>query len=354
MSLQSDPLSGLAPIAANSGIDREALAPRRGRCDRAVAAGRRRRGGRRRCRRRLRLDRGRRPRTRADGSRTRSTVSSSSSGSDEDGRHREQVPVHQQDGRVEVGTGDHTVASDASSVMLNGQAWTTLGGAHGEAAVRAHAWQVRRRPHRGARSSQAARRRVTRPHATAMSSSACTCTRTRVSCCGVRCSTRTATSCAPSRSCGCRSATGDAPTSSTSAPKPGPRPVDDFDRPYHDPASAGDGFRLDRALAARRRSRAALLHGRRALRVRVRAARPSRLEHVARRRCRCGSERPRCAALRAARSAKRGCSSAAVSCTRASATRRRTNLPSLADDVSQPDESRVERLAKMVVDPFRW
>ena len=29
-------------------------------------------------------------------------------------------------------------------------------------------------------------------------------------------------------------------------------------------------------------------------------------------------------------------------------------LADLADDVSQPDESRVERLAKMVVDPFRW
>ena len=43
--------------------------------------------------------------------------------------------MHQQDGRVEVGSGDHTVASDASSVMLDGQAWTTLGGAHGAAAV---------------------------------------------------------------------------------------------------------------------------------------------------------------------------------------------------------------------------
>ena len=29
-------------------------------------------------------------------------------------------------------------------------------------------------------------------------------------------------------------------------------------------------------------------------------------------------------------------------------------LAALADDVSQPDESRVERLAEMVVDPFRW
>jgi hypothetical protein len=29
-------------------------------------------------------------------------------------------------------------------------------------------------------------------------------------------------------------------------------------------------------------------------------------------------------------------------------------LASLANDVSRPDESRVERLAQMVVDPFRW
>ena len=33
-------------------------------------------------------------------------------------------------------------------------------------------------------------------------------------------------------------------TSSTTAPKPGPQPVDNFERPYHDPARAGDGFRL--------------------------------------------------------------------------------------------------------------
>ena len=160
---------------------------------------------------------------------------------DEDGRHREQVPVHQQDGRVEVGTGDHTVASDASSVMLNGQAWTTLGGAHGEAAAAltrgkyrvthragpiiagspttrydaTRAGRVIERVYVHENSGLVLRREVLDANGDVVRS---------VSFMRMQ------------------ESDDDAPTSSTVPPKAGPRAVDDFDRPYQDPATRGTGF----------------------------------------------------------------------------------------------------------------
>jgi hypothetical protein len=271
---------------------------------------------------------------------------------DENGSHRETVPVHQQGGRVEVGSGDHTVASDASSVMLDGQAWTTLGGAHGAPAVALTQgkYDVVRSAGPVVAGSPTTRYEASREgHAVervyVQKDSGLVLRREVLGADGdivrsvsfMRMQERD----------------GDETTSSTTATKPGPQPVDNFDRPYHDPARAGDGFRLV-GRWQHTDDLAQLYYSDGVLSVSV-FEQPGHLEWSTLPDGGVAAEVNGRRALRYALPVgeawvfERG--GVVYTCVGDASAE---ELVRLASDVSRPDENRVERLAEMVVDPFRW
>jgi sigma-E factor negative regulatory protein RseB len=271
---------------------------------------------------------------------------------DEEGRHREQVPVHQQDGRVEVGSGDHTVAGDASRVMINGQAWTTLGGGHGEdtTALTRGKYRVSHRAGPMIAGSPTTQYEATRAgrvveRVYVHENSGLVLRREVLDANG-----DVARSISFMR---VQESAGDTPTSSTVPPEAGPRPVDDLDGPYQDPASAGDGFRL---IGRWQHSDdlAQLYYSDGVLSVSV-FEQPGHLDWDTLPAGGVDADVNGRAARRYALPVgeawvfERG--GVVYTCVGDASAE---ELAALADDVSQPDESRVERLAEMVVDPFRW
>jgi sigma-E factor negative regulatory protein RseB len=269
---------------------------------------------------------------------------------DAEGPRREHVRVRQHGGRVEVVDGEGTLASDASTVMLDGQAWTTLGAAgdtgglaegkydidSGPGPVIAGIETTRYEASRDGRVVERVyaedpeglvlRREVFGPDGKVARSMSF-----------MRVVERAASD----------------TTSSTIAPRPGPEPVEDLDAPYRDPAHAGDGYRL---LGRWQHSDdlAQLYYSDGVLSVSV-FEQPGRLvwDNLP-----SGGESVELDGRRAKRYAlpvgdawvfERG--GVVYTCVGDATT---AEVAQLANDVSRPDESRVERLARMVVEPFRW
>jgi hypothetical protein len=271
---------------------------------------------------------------------------------DEEGRHRARVPVHQQDGRVEVGTGDHTVAGDASSVMLDGQAWTTLGSAHGEATTALTRGKYRV-THQGGpviagnatTQYDASRDGHVVERVFVHDDTGLVLRREVLDAEGDVARSVSFMRVEPSE--------GDAPTSSTVPPKAGPRPVDHLSRPYQDPATAGDGFRL---IGRWQHSNdlAQLYYSDGVLSVSV-FEQPGHLDWKT---LPAGGVAAEMNGRRAVHYTlpvgeawvfERG--GVVYTCVGDASA---DELAELADDVSHPAENRIERLARTVVEPFSW
>jgi len=271
---------------------------------------------------------------------------------DAQGRHRAEMDVRQRDGVVEVVADERTVTRDESRVLLEGQAWTSLARAHGDPApgLTAGKYEVVRRAgpeiagHETMqyeairdgdvvervyvqRGSSLVLRREVLDHEGDVARAVTF----------MRVVDAAAASTPPS----------------TSAVSSGPRAVDDLHKPYRDPATAGDGFRLlgrwrhDDELAQ-------LYYSDGVLSVSV-FEQPGRLEWSGLPR---GGVDAQIRGQRARRYVlpvgeawvfERG--GVVYTCVGDASAE---ELVAIAGDVSRPDENRVERLAEMVVDPFRW
>jgi sigma-E factor negative regulatory protein RseB len=268
-----------------------------------------------------------------------------------DGLRREEVRVRQHEGRVEVVSEDRTLAGDATKVMLDGQAWTTLGLAPGaRAELTEGKYRIEEQPGPEiagmATTRYAAARGGTVVERVYVEDASGLVLRREVL--------------APDGSVAravsfmrVEPRADEAPTPTTTTPKAGPRRVDDLDGPYRDPSSAGDGYRL---LGRWKHSDelAQLYYTDGVLSVSV-FEQPGRLEW---KRLPRGGEAVEFDGRRAQRYALPGGEAwvferggVVYTCVGDAPA---AEIAALADDVSRPDESRVERLARMVVDPFRW
>ncbi|MGH8978679.1 MAG: hypothetical protein ACRDV7_11430, partial [Acidimicrobiia bacterium] len=270
---------------------------------------------------------------------------------DAEGPHRERVRVRQHGGRVEIVTEEGTVASDASTVLLDGQAWTTLGAKGGVAAdLTEGKYDVDKSPGPVIAGIETTRYEASRDghvvERLSVEDASGLVLRREVF----------GTDGEVARSMSfMRVVEREAPvtTSSTVAPRPGPQALDDLDAPYRDPASAGDGFRL-LGRWQHPDDLAQLYYSDGVLSVSV-FEQPGHLEWD---RLPSGGETVELDGRRAQRYAlpvgeawvfeRSGIVYTFVGDASTA------ELAELANDVSRPDESRVERLARMVVEPFRW
>jgi sigma-E factor negative regulatory protein RseB len=271
---------------------------------------------------------------------------------DVDGPHRTEVQVRQHDGRVEVVGVDRKAEGDASSVMLDGQAWTSLGGSAGAATVELTRGKYRINRSRGptiagypttryeaTRDGRAVervyvgrdagfvlRREVFDEEGEVVRAVSFTVVHDR---------------------------TDGSTTASGAEPARGPRRVEDLDAPFRDPAAAGNGFRL---LGRWQHSDelAQLYYSDGVVSVSV-FEQPGRLDWSAMPRGGVDSELDGRHARRYALPVgeawvfERG--GVVYTCVGDAS---EAELVRLASDVSRPDESRIERMAEMVVEPFRW
>ena len=163
---------------------------------------------------------------------------------DPSGVHRTQMEVRQHGGMVEVVNADRTVASDSSSVMLDGQAWTMLSRAKEGGAVP----DLTRGKYEVVRSTgpAIAGQATTRYEAMrdghvverlfVQDATGLVLRREVLDAGG-----EVARSVSFMR---VNAVTEPSAPPSTAAPQPGPAPVDHLERPYRDPASVGNGYRL--------------------------------------------------------------------------------------------------------------
>jgi negative regulator of sigma E activity len=270
---------------------------------------------------------------------------------DVDGTHRAQMRVRQHAGTVEIVDPDRSVVSDAERVLLDGQAWTTMSRTHNRVPqLTPGKYQVVRLPgprvaghtttryearHEGRVVErlfvQDARGLVLRREvldADGRVARAVSFMRVEVT---------------PER--------GTAPT--TGAARAGPAPVSDLDEPFHDPSRAGEGFRL-LGRWAHRDDLAQLHYSDGVLSVSV-FEQPGRLAwsdlpsggvdaEV-------NGHRARRYTLPAGEAWVFERDGVVYTCV-GDATG--SELAAIANDVSRPQQNRFERLAEMVVDPFRW
>jgi hypothetical protein len=267
------------------------------------------------------------------------------------GMHRARMEVRQRDGVVEVVNARRTVASDADRVMLDGQAWTTMGSAHTRVpALTVGKYQITHR-----RGPVVAGLATTRYDAVRdghpverlylRDATGLVLRRETLDANGnvTRAVSFTRVELGPT--------TLTAPT--TVATRPGPEPVSNLDRPFHDPARAGDGFRL-LGRWTHRDDLAQLYYSDGVLSVSV-FEQPGDLQWSA---LPAGGLDAQVSGHRARRYAlpvgeawvfQRG--GIVYTCVGDAPP---NEISAIAADVSRPNENRIERLAQTVVDPFRW
>jgi hypothetical protein len=266
------------------------------------------------------------------------------------GTHLARMHVRQHDGVVEIVDTKRTIASDADRVMLDGQAWTTMGGAHKRApALTTGKYRVTHRPgpavaglattrYDAMRNGRAVERLYVQDTTGLV---------LRRESLDVKGSVTRAVSfmrvdvgASP------------APTPTMLALHAGPAPVSDLERPFHDPAHAGDGFRL-LGRWTRGGDLAQLYYSDGVLSVSV-FEQPGELQWSA---LPSGGGDAQVSGHRARRYAlpvgeawvfQRG--GIVYTCVGDAPP---NEMSAIAADVSRSNESRVERLAQMVVDPFR-
>jgi hypothetical protein len=271
---------------------------------------------------------------------------------DEQGTHRARMEVRQRNGVVEIVADDRKVTRDASRVLLDGQAWTTLARAHSDATpdLTRGKYEITHRDGPDIAGHETTRYEAIRDGAVVervyvQKGSSLVLRREVLDSEGDV--TRAVTfmrveDAAPA-----------AAPPSTSAAVAGPQPVDDLEKPYRDPATAGDGFRL---IGRWRHADelAQLYYSDGVLSVSV-FEQPGHLEWS---RLPGGGVDAEVRGHRALRYAlpvgeawvfERG--GMVYTCVGDASA---DEFVAIAGDVSRPDESRIERLAEMVVDPFRW
>jgi sigma-E factor negative regulatory protein RseB len=268
---------------------------------------------------------------------------------DAEGVHNAEVQVHQADGVVEVVSGNRSVARSNEGVMLEGRAWTTLSRSRNHVPeLTAGKYQILRAP-----GPDVAGRSTTRYEAVrdghpverlyVQNGSGIVLRREVLDASGDVARAVSFVRMTP-------------PSSSLEAERdarPGPVPVADLDRPFHDPARAGDGFRLV-GRWSHRADLAQLYYSDGVLSVSV-FEQPGTLQwqslppggtdaevsgHSARR-----------YALPAGEAWVFERDGVVYTCVGDASP---AELAALADDVSRPRQHRIERLAEMVLDPIRW
>jgi hypothetical protein len=272
---------------------------------------------------------------------------------DPTGSHRTQMEVRQHAGVVEVVNEDRTVASDSSRVMLDGQAWTMLSRAKGGGAVP----DLTRGKYEVVRSTGPviAGQPTTRYEAKRDENVV------------ERLFVQDATGLVLRREV--FDARGDVVRSvsfmrmntvtepseppSTAASQPGPQPVDHLERPYRDPSSAGNGYRL-LGRWEHRNDLAQLYYTDGVLSVSV-FEQPGRLDWSVLPRdgdsVEIGGRPARRYALPVGDAWVFERGGVVYTCVGDAAA---DEVAAIAADVSAPEPSRAARFAELVVDPFSW
>jgi hypothetical protein len=269
---------------------------------------------------------------------------------DVDGTHGAHMRVRQHDGMVQIMSTGRTVAGDSERVLLDGQAWTTMSSAHNRApGLTAGKYRIVRSAGPTVAGHATTRYDAVRDGHTVerlyvQDETSLVLRREVLDAAGHVARAVSFVRVDPKRRVTAPPVT---------AADAGPTPVADLDGPYHDPSRVGDGFRLV-GRWTHRDDLAQLYYTDGVLSVSV-FEQPGRLAWSALPgggvEAEIGGNRARRYELPAGGAwvfERDGVVYTFVGDATAS------ELDAIARDISRPEQSRVERLAETVVDPFRW